>query len=211
MRRIKTSERMLICGKTGTGKTTLARLLTLSIDRLIVVDPKGTLGGSDWDLVDWGPEAERELSAGREYRARFPDPIVDNPDEAYEKLFQFAYYARNITVYIDELYGVTSNGRMGKWLRALYTRGREFNIGVWAATQRPVWIPREALTESEWFFVFRLQAEDDRRRMASDVNPGLLTPVPKADKYGVWMYYIGWEQPLYWKKANPVERKSVTS
>lgn len=206
MRKIKTNERLLLVGKTGSGKTYLARLLTLAIDRLIVVDPKGTLAGPGWNLEPWSDTAYRELARGNAYRARFPAPISDKPEDEYEKLFALAYRLGDLTVYIDEMYAVvSSNGRMGKWLRGLYTRGRELGIGVWGATQRPTWIPRETISESDWFFMFALQLQDDRDRMSEVMGPLVREPIPRRDRYGVWVYYTGWESPLYRRKATEVK------
>lgn len=195
---IDPAHRVAFVGKTGSGKTTLARQLVAGLDRVIVIDPKGSLYGQ-WDLEEWSDrETVKRLDKGEPVRVRVPVPVTDDVQEALEPVFYVAYAVGGVTVYIDELYGVLSEGkRPGKYFRALYTRGREFGIGVWAAVQRPTWVPLFTLSEAEWSFTFRLQMKEDRKRMAAIVGPELEQPIPSEDPYGFWMYFANWESPVY--------------
>lgn len=190
---IRPSERIALVGRTGSGKSFLARKLTASLRRLVVLDPKGTLGGSSgWNLVDWTEQHARWLLEGQPVRLRVPAPF----DGDWRPFLATIYNAGNVTVYIDEAYGVVPPGkRPPNELNALYTRGRELGIGVWAATQRPSWIPLEMLSESEWLFCFRLQLDEDRARMAQLMGPDVR--VPARDPHGFWLYNVYWERPRY--------------
>ena len=77
----------------------------------------------------------------------------------------------NITLYIDEVYGVVQGRNATDALRAVITRGRELGIGVWSATQRPKDIPLIVISEADWFFMFQLRVEGDRKRMAEFMAP----------------------------------------
>lgn len=192
------SQRVAFVGKTGSGKTTLASGLVEQLDRVIVIDPKGSLYGK-WGLEEWDDRATfKRLDKGEPVRVRVGVPVTDDVGAALEPYFYAAYAVGDVTVYIDELYGVIEQGRRpGQYFRALYTRGREFGIGVWAAVQRPTWVPLFTLSEAEWTFTFRLQMDEDRKRMASIVGPELRAPIPAEDPYGFWMYYANWESPVY--------------
>ena len=108
------------------------------------------------------------------------------------------YKARNVTLYIDETYSVVQHGGMNPALNALVTRGRELNIGVYFATQRPAWIPLALLSEADWFVQFRLQLEKDRKRMVELCGPEVLeNPV---DRYGFYLYHTDWNKPIYYNK-----------
>ncbi len=195
---IKAGERVLFAGKTGSGKTWLAERLLSSAPRLVVLDAKANL--SSWNLrepndLDW-----HKFSRGKTGRFRILPPLTDKPEAWYEELFERLYRIGDLTLYIDEAYAVAQSARPGKWLTALYTRGRELGIGVWAATQRPTWIPLFMLSESDWFLIFRLNVERDRWRLSTIAGDevGQLPP----DEHGFWLYNTRQNQATYFKQAN---------
>lgn len=194
--RISPRDRVAFVGKTGAGKTFLARSLLRSVKRLVVFDSKGTLGaGAGWNLTDWSWANERRLRWGRAVRLRVPAPL----DGDWEEYFRACYDARNVTLYIDEAYGVLGPGRRpGLYLTACYTRGRELGIGVWAATQRPSWIPLFMLSEAEWLFVFRLQLEEDRRRIASIIGS---SGMRNLHGHNVIVYNQAWDDGIWYERA----------
>lgn len=196
MPRIKlaSNERALIAGKTGSGKTYLARYITRPIKRLVVLDGKGTLG--DWGLEPWGMPAIRALIRGEPMRARAIPPIGTDFLEYWDEVIYTAYKAGNVLIYIDEMYSVAPpNQKPSDALWALYTRGRELGVGVWASTQRPVWIPLFALSEAEHFFVFRLQLFEDRQRMAAFMGNEVTSTI--TDIHGFYYAASVAEKPFY--------------
>ena len=184
-------QRLAVVGKTGTGKTYLLRALAAPVTRLVVIDSKGTLGGEDWNLAPWTPKTAFALAAGKPVRLRVLAPM----DGDYEPFFSAVYNAGDCVLVIDELFAVSDRGKFGPWLQACYTRGRELKVGVWAAMQRPSWVPLMALSEADYYVCFRLQLEEDRRRMAAFMGPQVEAPV--RDKYGFWLYSTEWENPRY--------------
>jgi hypothetical protein len=136
---VQASDRVFICGKTGSGKTTLARELTRNLSRLVVLDSKGTL--SDWNLADWDRESQQALEQGERVRARVLQPL-DLPDQAaidafWTDVFRQCFEAGNVTIYVDELFAIVPPGKPAPPIMlACWTRGREFGIGAWASTQR---------------------------------------------------------------------------
>lgn len=192
---IQASDRVAFVGRTGSGKTYLARGLLRGVRRLVVFDPKGTLR-TGWNLKDWNFFQAQKLRMGRPCRIRVPAPLDGN----WEPFFEACYNAGNVTVYIDEAYGVLSapGARPGRYLNALYTRGRELNIGTWAATQRPAWIPLVMLSEADWLFVFRLQLVEDRKRLSQIIGPDAHT---ELREHNVLAYNQHWNDPQFYTRA----------
>lgn len=185
------NERAAFVGRTGSGKTFFAREILRPLSRVIVLDPKGTLTTPDWNLSDSG-EIVRRLRAGKSGRLRVPAPFDGN----WEPWLALAWEIGNVTVYIDEVYGVVEPGRKPPALfTALYTRGREAGIGVFAATQRPAWVPLFVLSEANWLFVFRLSLEDDRKRMMQFGDDTGMLGRPIRDPHGFYTYNPNWNGP----------------
>lgn len=193
---IKGSERVTLVGQTGSGKTYMARRLCSGLARLLVLDAKDEL--TDWHTADLDRRNIRALDRGEPFRLRW----VPGPGEhwRYEELFERAYYAGNMTVFIDELTDAVPHGtRAGAYLASLYQRGRSLGVGVFACTQRPAWVPLFALSEAQWLFMFRLRLENDRRRMAEMFGPRALEPI--RDQHGFWVTHQTWETPRYYRRV----------
>jgi len=210
---VQSDQRVLITGQTGSGKTFLARQLLRSCRRLVVLDPKGMLRSHEeegayesWDLDEWSEPQEKLLVSGKPCRIRVPSPL----DGRWDRYLWSVYRAGNCVLYIDEVYGVVPPGsrRPPDSLNAIYTRGRELGIGAVAASQRPVWVPMEIISECEWFFAFRLLLDDDRRRLASLMGPNVMQRI--RDRYGFWTYNVEWDESIYTPQleVEPVRVKS---
>jgi hypothetical protein len=191
---IESSQRIITVGKTGSGKTFLMKYLTRGLKRLMVLDPKAMIDPAEWHL-DWVDKARlRDLAKGEDCRI-----LVRSYENEWASYLQAAWEAGNTVIYIDELYALVEFGRIAppRILSQLYTQGRERVVGVWGATQRPAWVPMFTLSECDWFFAFRTQLQDDRKRLAELMGEEVLNPIPVEDRHGFWMYSIEWDHPFY--------------
>lgn len=200
---LASNERVFICGKTGSGKTFLARYLTRKIKRLVVLDGKGTLGGADWGLEDWNENNDvRDPQAA--FRLRAVPGLKSDLTDYWDSVLETCMRAGNITIYIDELYAVCPpNKAASPTLFACYTRGREFGLGMWASTQRPVWIPLVAMSEAEHFFMFRLQLWEDKQRLAAFMGDEVLNPI--RDEHGFFYMKAIEDDVTYFHQFNPID------
>lgn len=99
-----------------------------------------------------------------------------------DTFFRWVYYRENMIVYVDEIYGVTGPRQIPFYLKAILTRGRERGITCMMATQRPAEIPQFVLSESEYFYVFRLQMPQDKKRIR-DIKGIPETAIESLEKY----------------------------
>lgn len=195
---LKPSQRAAFIGKTGSGKSYAARLLTAPLRRLIVLDPKG-MGLKDWGLETWGATSALKVKLGSNFRLRVP------PTRDWRPYLDAVWGCKDVTIYIDELYHVTRfSSYPTEELAQLYTAGREKGIGLWAAMQRPAWVPAFARSECEWFFIFRLLKASDRKLIEQDI--GVSAVVPARDPHGLWVYNADWDSPKYYRQIVTGER-----
>jgi hypothetical protein len=155
------TDRAVIIGHTGSGKTVLAKHLLQWKPYTVVYDSKGT--------IDW-PEYELHTNLRSIGNTLYPRliyrPDIDSQNEnIVEKFFEWVYERRNTTLYVDEVYSIASRTYMPKYYQAILTRGRERNTVAWNSTQRPKEIPKFLLSESEHYYIFRLRLPQDRKEV----------------------------------------------
>ena len=156
------TDRTVLVGTTGSGKTTLARQLLDSYPVVVVHDAKGLLKWPDYRvLTNW-----RELTRAREAKLIYRPSAKELRSELdQECFFRWIYTRRNTVLYVDEVYSIAYRDELPPSYFACLTRGRERGIGILSATQRPTKIPNVILSESEHYFLFRLNLPNDRKKM----------------------------------------------
>lgn len=163
------TDRALFVGKTGTGKTTLARYLLATRRFTVVIDYKGK--------IRW-PEYETHTVLKTLVRSRFPRLLYRptfgeaTDSDVVGRLFEWLYRRGNCTGYVDETAAITNRNNFPYYYGGCLMRGREMGIELWSATQRPFDIPSIVLSESEHTYAFRLRLPQDRKRVED------LTAVP---------------------------------
>lgn len=190
---IKGDERVFLAGKTGSGKTHLAMTLLAPAPRLIVIDLKGTL--AQWNLVPSSRETRAAVRDGRPVRVQ-----VRTVEEG-EGYMWAALEAGNVIVYIDEVYAFVPQGtKTPEALNAIWTRGREFGVGGWAAAQRPAWVPLQLISEADWLFLFRLTMAEDRKRLAGFMGEEVEEPIKET--HGFFATRADWDAPQQYSGLN---------
>lgn len=193
-------DRVALVGMTGSGKTYLARGALSKLKRLIVCDAKGFIAGENWRLENWQGGYEKLLK-GEDARVYVP-PL--NSDADWERIFWQIYRLRRVTVYIDELYQVgPSFGSEG--LRALYTQGRQLEIGMYSSVQRPAFVPKFIFSEASYIFCFSLQLEDDLDTMGKQM--GRRVREEPLGWYGFWVYDVRARQLYKYQRVQYVTHR----
>lgn len=191
---IKTSEHVLICGQTGSGKTKLAEVYLAGFINVIALDTKGTLKWLEAGEVPVFTTLS-ELMQFKEGKAIYRPRWEEMTPEYYDKFFEWCYKRGNTTVWVDEVMSICPNAStIPPFYKAILTRGRELNVSVWSLTQRPKTIPMVVMTEASHFFVFRLNAEDDRKRISEVTGLKDLMKIPAQFQF--WYFNTLSERPI---------------
>jgi len=164
-------DRGVLVGKTGCGKTTLAKFLVEDYQKpySVVWNPKA----SDNIEKNWRNQKEvtslRELYDAEENRVIYtPHPTLAEDERNQEELFYWIYERKFTRFYIDEATSIIYNAnKVPRYLQAVLNRGRERGISSLTATQRPTGVPLNILSESEHYYVFKLFLPQDRSRIES--------------------------------------------
>jgi hypothetical protein len=97
-----------------------------------------------------------------------------------------------VTIYCDELATLAETFPLSTAvLTDIVRTGRERFVSVWAATQRPRWIPRVFFTEAESVFMFQMRGADDRKYVAQFVTPDAEDEI---ERYTFWYAHADEEQ-----------------
>ncbi len=212
--KIKNSEHVFIAGKNGTGKTFLARNYLAGYTNVYALDTKGLLSWPEVPGTLWtGKEGEslkdghKEIvviehikdleKAAKEFPKVIYRPVFQEMSmDFYNAFFQFCYFRRNCICWIDEAMSVCPGPfKIPEYYKGILTRGRQLNVAAWSLTQRPSGLPQLIVSESLHFFVFNLNLEADREKLANITGcPELLdrpgfTPGPQGFMIPNFWYY----------------------
>lgn len=180
------TDRAAFIGTTGSGKTFLAAYMCRFRKYVVCHDPKDMLSGKkEWRGYKRYTQLQ-DLVYAKEDRLIYAPNLdeVDN-DDIKNAFFKWVYLRQNCVLYIDELYQICENGNIPAYFNALLTRGRERNISVYCATQRPSRIPLTTLSECENFYIFRTQMPQDKKR----IEEITALPKEKLDKLTIMYFY----------------------
>lgn len=189
---IKRGTRTIVSGRTGSGKTTLAKYLMekRSPQHWVILNPKHTQGYRTLPNVvvldGWDPRKfEKAIMEHRfvllnfkrnELNHDFMDGVILHIHENYD----------DIGICCDELYYLHKGMEAGDGLIGLLTRGRERNQSFLGLVQRPKRISLFAFSESDHIVSMALNLEGDRARMVEATgNEDFIISLPKH----VWRWY----------------------
>lgn len=146
---VRFHDRVFIQGKTGSGKTVLAKHLFEQMKgcRRTAIDPKGRL-----QLGVQAATSPSSLDLAAPVSHFIPSSL---DDDEYDDVFRRLWVAGGPRViWIDESYGPTRAGYAPHFLRRIVQQGREVEIGLIACSQRPVNVEVTLVSEADHVFMF---------------------------------------------------------
>lgn len=198
--RIERDKRAIVVGRTGSGKTTLARYLLLASGQHVVIfNPKHTIGYSSLPGVKIirGFDAKAVCRSIRENR--FTVINFDGSESTPEFMDSVIDYLHrkftNICLCVDELFTLHTNGRPGPGLLGWLTRGRELKQSFIGLSQRPRWISRFVFSEADYIGGMDLKLLEDRKSMQENTgDDSFMSRLP----------------PYYWRWYNVADDEART-
>jgi len=158
---IKSSDRIAIFGKTGTGKTTFTkRVLWPLYTRRVFHDAKCESNDllTNAALCRTPNELQQVIKNGKV--SILYQPANLSPDD-FNKVCEIVYQATNFTLFVDEVSKFCSPSWIEPWHDEIMTRGRSRGVGIVNLSQRPRRCHNTVISEAEHFLVYRLQLETD--------------------------------------------------
>lgn len=184
---ISHNKRISFVGKTRTGKSVLCNHLLSFFQhkkdlQIIIIDPKHERrifgDGKTYDkpkLVE-SYNSKAKVQVFQQYR------WGENLDEMVDKILKRG----NAIVSLEELGGIASATQVPDGIVRLATQGGGKSVGLWAQYQKPTGVPKVIKSQSEYFFLFRLNPVEDRKDMLNYIPDDSI--LKKIDKYFFWLY-----------------------
>lgn len=186
---IKSNDRVMVCGRTGSGKSVLVnRLILPKMTNYVVYDYK-----HEFDF----PGAEVFTSLG-DFRQR-PDRraviyrTATGSDEEFDGLCRQVFFRGNNTLVLDEIANHCDARRIMPHHDLIMRLGRSKGVGVINCTQRPRGLHNNVVSQCEHFFIFDLTQDTDRKKLAEFCGDEVMT---RARDFHFWYYNIRAESPV---------------
>jgi energy-coupling factor transporter ATP-binding protein EcfA2 len=211
----KAGQHVTFCGRTQSGKTTLAFQLLARIPEhivpiVLVMKPRdptvvrwtNTLGFKRTTV--WPP-----LRSSKRMPRNYKPPgwvvwpnlgNIDTDDATTRALFQkvmadsYSQAAKrnpeDRVIFADEVVGIANELGLKQNLAAIWMRGSGMGLGLWAGAQRPFELPQNALTQSVHLFLHRDDDKRNRERFAEigGVDPDFVMEITSSMREHQFLY-----------------------
>lgn len=171
---IKSNNRILVVGSTGSGKTVFVKgILLPQFDRIIFHDHKlesNDLLNSGFVLANT-PDQMLNLMVGSQYKILY-QPLGNNQEgylEEFNRICELCYKNGNCTLCVDEAGYYSDASNIQEYQAEIMQRGRSRGTGIINVAQRPVNIHNLLISEAEHVFMFSLNLEKDIEKLKAVV------------------------------------------
>lgn len=193
------SERIFICGATGSGKTYLARHLLRQWQRahwrIVIVDPKHFWLGRAPKWARSGPGTVEQPRLVTRFDPKlavqcYQPAIPAWKDEQFDAFCDAILKTGHTIVYFDETDGVCTGNQMSPGFSRLWTQGRALDVAAWAGAQRPFRVLEVLKSQAEGWIVFTMRGRRNRDAAAEYTDsPAVATTM--LPPYWFWLWHVG--------------------
>jgi hypothetical protein len=161
---IKTSDRIFIAGKSGSGKSILAKdwLIPGHYSRYVFHDVKKESEDLEHDIINKNPK-ELESSI-KQYQKILYQPIDLDPKD-FNNVCKTVYQNKNNMLAVDEVSRYATPSKIEYWHNVLISQGRSYNVGNINIAQRPRFVHNSVMSEAEHYFIFSLNLDTDIKKL----------------------------------------------
>lgn len=194
---ISYNNRLLFVGKTRTGKTYLANYLLGQFVRkhenlqIVTLDPKHERRNfsKDGESIDFP-----KLVTRYDKKARFQCFQSYRWSQELEDTVDILLKRGSAIFDLDEVGGIATASSVPDGITRLWTQGGGKGVGAWAKIQFPKRVPGVIKSQSEFFFMFRINPEEDRNDMMNYIpDRKILQKIPK--RY-YWLYHDDMDEAI---------------
>lgn len=211
----RAGDHVTLCGRTQSGKTTLAFQLLARIPQdivpiVLVMKPR------DPTVVDWTkrlgfkrttswPPLRSSRRVPQSYRPPgwvvWPQLGNIETDEAATRALFHAVMADSYSqaakrrpedrvIFADEVVGIANELGLKRDLNAIYMRGSGMGLGLWAGAQRPFELPQHSLSQAIHLFLHRDDDKRNRERFAEigGVDPDFVMEITASMREHQFLY-----------------------
>lgn len=163
---IKPSERIMIMGKTGSGKTEWEKFMLRRIARkmqVVIVDPKMFWLGDNPVWADGKHPGSVDMPRlVKRFNPKYWVQVVqpDEYDSSFEKFLKAILKNKYVYTCFDETDGLCTATSVPLGIRKVWKQGRVLKVGASSGSQTYSGIPRIFKSQAEKFVLFKVGDED---------------------------------------------------
>lgn len=198
------NKRLLFIGKTRSGKSYLSRYFLKLFSRdttrqIIIIDPKHELRQfGDGTSLDY-PKLVKKYDDKIRFQVFQTFKWIPELDDMVDKLLKRG----NAIVLFDELGGLCDANNVPMGITRLWTQGGGKGVGAWALIQVPRRVPLVIKSQSELFFMFRINSLEHRKAIL-DFLPDIRVVKEVLPNRYFWVYEEGMDRAI---KCKPIKTR----